>query len=376
MKKPIIFASIGLFVIISASIATSLAWYSSARDAYVEQVLLGIGSDFDFQLSTSGEEGTFYDTLKYDEREVNGMQSVDFFKPISTMFMDTWLESKPTFPKFMDAYNGSTNIVGEPNLPPYTATSEGYYSQEIYIKCEQPHYITIDIDEAKTNFLANVEHNTAVASKHLQQYPYIKSKEEMIERLNNIIYSLRMSILYYDNDNNMNYWIVDPYKTEDTVMAGPLDTTFTFASLDDDNPSGYYSTYFDHDLNDNKEICFGEIYNREKLIYKTSPEQDDSIFSGIPSVFNARHEKGVYALDWEASLENMEKGVDYGIEQSITLEEAQKQVLIPVYSDNYTKIVLSFYLEGWDKDNINETMDAGFDINLAFMIAPVAPPNL
>ena len=159
-------------------------------------------------------------------------------------------------------------------------------------------------------------------------------------------------------------------------MAGPLDTNFTFATLDDNNPSGYYSTYYDNDLNDNKEICFGEIYNREKLIYKDSPEQDDSIFSGIPSVFNARHEKGVYALDWEASLENMEKGVDYGIEQSITLEEAQKQVLIPVYSDNYTKIVLSFYLEGWDKDNINETMDAGFDINLAFMIAPVAPPNL
>ena len=71
----------------------------------------------------------------------------------------------------------------------------------------------------------------------------------------------------------------------------------------------------------------------------------------------------------------MEKGVDYGIEDSITLEEAEKQVLIPVFTNKITKIVLSFYLEGWDLDNINETMDAGFEINLAFMVAPIAPPS-
>ena len=51
-----------------------------------------------------------------------------------------------------------------------------------------------------------------------------------------------------------------------------------------------------------------------------------------------------------------------------------KQVLIPVFANKISKIVLSFYLEGWDLDNINETMDAGFDINLAFKVAPIAPP--
>ena len=375
MKKSVIIYFGVIFVLLITSIANSLAWYPSAREANVEDAILNLKTDFDLKLSTSGNEGTFYDDLKYDEKDENGLKAISYFKPVSSMFKEEWMKEKPDFPKFRDAYSGSTDTMGVPYLPGYANDDQGYYSQEIYISCEESHYITIDPDIEKTNFLANVEYNKISAKRHVKQYPYISSVDEMKERLDRIVYSLRMSILYVDEEGNYNYWIIDPYKEEDTIMAGPLDATYTAACLDEENPSGYYSTYYDHYINDNKEICFGEIYSRDKLVYKTSPEQDDSIFSGIPSVFNARHEKGTYALDWEASLANMEKGVDYGIEDSITLEEAEKQVLIPVFTNKITKIVLSFYLEGWDLDNINETMDAGFEINLAFMVAPIAPPS-
>lgn len=373
MKKQVILFFGAIFVLTISSLVNSLAWYVSAREADVEQVLLGLETDFDLKLSTSGEEGTFYDDLIYDERDENGLKAISYFKPVSSMFYKEWLEEKPSFPKFMNSYNENTDVFGVPYKPTYAEGDIGYYSQEIYIFCEESHYITIDIDESKTNFLPNEEHNSSVAGKHLKQYPYISTEQEMKERLDNIIYSLRMSILYQD-DNNYNYWIIDPYKNGDTVLAGPLDANFTAASLDEENESGYYSTYYDHNLNGNKEICFGEIYDRSKLIYKSSPEQDDSAFSGIPSTFNARHAKGSYALDWEASLANMELGKDVAIEDSLSMSEVQNQVLIPVYANKISKIVLSFYLEGWDKDNINETMDAGFLINLAFMVAPVAPP--
>ena len=373
MKKQVITFFSFIFVLTTASIINSLAWYASAREAEVEQAQLNLKTDFDLLISTTGEEGSFSNDLSYDDRKENGLKEIKYFKPVSTMFMETWMEERPEFPKFLDSYNGTADILGIPDFPAYATNDVGYYSQEIYMKCDESHYITIDIDEAKTSFLANIEHNESVASKHLKQYPYISTEEEMVNRLNNIIYSLRMSILYYDDENYL-YWIVDPYKQEDTVMAGPLDATFTAACLDEDNPSGYYSTYYDHNINGTKEICFGEIYARDKLVYNSTPEQDDSPFSGIPSTFNARHQKSVFALDWEASLANMEKGVDYGVERSITLEEAEKQVLIPVFANKISKIVLSFYLEGWDLDNINETMDAGFDINLAFKVAPIAPP--
>ena len=373
MKKSIVILLGSTILLTLASISNTIAWYMSASEAAVEQFDLYLETDQQLKISSTGEIDDFHQELKLNyEDEDEETKHYNVFIPVSSMFSSLWIEERANEPIFRGPYNPTADVNGVPYLH-NAIKNKGYYSHEFYLTCDEDHYVTIDPDVLKTNFLANLEYNKQSAKKHYTQYPYISSPEEMEERLNNIINSLRISILYKD-DSNYDYWIIDPYKEEETIMAGPLDANFTASSLDEDTVSGYYNYYLDTKINDYKEICFGEIFNREKLIYKSSPEQDDSELIGTPSTFNARHKKGVIALDWEASLENMTLGEDVGVEPSLTLEEASNKVLIPVFANTSSKIIVSFYLEGWDKDSINETMDAGFEINMAFMIAPVAPP--
>lgn len=373
MKKAVIIVFSTVILLTLASISTTFAWYLSATEVALQEFDLYLKTDEQLLISKTGNEDDFHQELNLNYEDETGQETRhSVFIPVSTMFSSQWIEQKADEPIFRGPYNPIADVNGVPYLH-NAVKNKGYYTHEFYLTSDEDHYVTIDPDTLKTNFLADEEYNKESAKKHYTQYPYISTPEEMESRLNNIVNSLRISILYYDA-NSYNYWIIDPYKEVETIMAGPLDANFTASILDEETVSGYYNYYLDTNINDYKEICFGEIFDRSKLIYKSSPEQDDSELLGTPSVFNARHKKGVYALDWEASLENMTIGEDVGVEPSLTLEEASNKVMIPVFANNSSKIVVSFYLEGWDKDSINETMDAGFEINLAFMIAPVAPP--
>ena len=370
MKKAIIFVLGSTILLTTASIGTTFAWYLSASEAEVEQFDLYLKSDDDLKISTTGIKEEFYNELELSfEKDIEEKHD-SLFYPVSSMYSSEWIANKAEEPIFKRQYTGMADVNGVP----YMANANknmGYYTHELYLTSDETHYITIDKDLTKV--IANTVYNKESAKRNLKKYPYISSEEEMENNLNKIVDSLRISILYYD-DENYNYWIIDPNKNGDTIFGGPLCANFTTSILDEKTESGYYNTYFDNSINDYKEICFGEIYNRDKLIYKSTPEQDDSKLIGTPSTFNAIHKKGTYALDWEASLSNMILGEDIAVEPSITLEEASNTVLIPVFAYKNSKIIVSFYLEGWDLDNINETMDAGFMIDLAFMIAPIEPP--
>ena len=64
-----------------------------------------------------------------------------------------------------------------------------------------------------------------------------------------------------------------------------------------------------------------------------------------------------------------EKELKIAIEDSYTLEEIDgnnTELLIPCYREKPTEIVVSVYLEGWDKACINQTMGACFDTSISF----------
>ena len=370
MKKSIIFVLSSIILLTVASISTSFAWYMSASEAEVEQIDLYLKSDDDLTISKTGIKEDFYHELELSFDDIEGSHD-NVFYPVSSMYSSEWINNKASEPIFKRQYTGMADVNGVPYMV-NANKNMGYYTHELYITGDVDHYVTIDPN--LTKFVANTVYNKESAKRNLSKYPYISSEEEMEDNLNKIVDSLRISILYYD-DVNYEYWIIDPNKKDDTIFGGPLCANFTTSILDEKTESGYYNTYFDNSINDYKEICFGEIYNRDKLIYKSTPEQDDSKLIGTPSTFNAIHKKGTYALDWEASLSNMTLKEDIAVEPSLTLEEASNTVLIPVFAYKNSKIIVSFYLEGWDLDNINETMDAGFSINLSFMIAPVEPPR-
>ena len=69
-------------------------------------------------------------------------------------------------------------------------------------------------------------------------------------------------------------------------------------------------------------------------------------------------------------------------EESYSLEDIRPKevtrispIMIPVYKNtnssdyNPTEIIVSVYMEGWDRDCINSTMGASFNFTLPFMIA-------
>lgn len=372
MKKAIIFTLGSTIALTIASISTTFAWYLSASEAEVEQFDIYFSGQDDLKISTLDIEETFVHDLELSfEKDIEGPHDTVFY-PVSSMFSSSWINEKATEPVFKRQYTGMADVNGVPYLN-NANKNMGYFTHELYLTGDYDHYVTIDPE--LTKFVANEAYNTQSAKRNLNKYPYINSEEEMLENLNKIVDSLRISILYYDAVN-YSYWIIDPNKTEETIFGGPLCANFTTSILDEETKAGYYNTYYDNNSKNDKEICFGEIYNRDKLVYKDSPELDDSVLVGTPSTFNAIHKKGTIALDWEASLSNMELGEDIAVEPSLTLEEASNTVLIPVFAYKSTKIIVSFYLEGWDLDNINETMDAGFSIDLSFMIAPIAPPHV
>jgi len=188
----------------------------------------------------------------------------------------------------------------------------------------------------------------------------VKYANEIPKSLNSIEDSLRISILDYENLTHNNYTIIDPKKSEDPVVfGGRLSTSIR---------KDYFDYYSDYPYL--KETLFGEYTFKDPendVLPYLPPATEDLPAVGEHTCFNAGTRKGVCPLD----TNHLEDVITFATEQSISPEIADVSkhpenedegflILLEPYKPH--PITLSVYLEGWDRDNVDATQEAAFDI--------------
>lgn len=340
-KRNLIIGSlIAINATIVTSIALSVAWYNSGAILTIDNINVTFAGEKEIFIGLK-QDGEFVSSLD-DE-----LDQIENYYPVSSMFSSPWLNSKSDTPEFRSTYQGVTHYDSSTYQESKRATS-GYYQQRLYLYSETPVYVTLD--KEKTIASPNVEKNNEKASSLQKEFKDL-SLDEIKENLNNVHKSLRISILNPKEDE-YDYDIIDPFKEDETLLCGVLDH----------NNDGYYDYYAD-DVGNQYELVYGE-YNDENDVKYNSPG-DETALSGYPTVFNAKHHEGVYTFNMNESELN---GFVPKVEDSISLDEVEDNILIPVYPKTPKEIVVSVYLEGWDLDNTNLTCYGEFNMNVSFKI--------
>ncbi len=347
---------VGMIAMSVISLSFSLAWYASATALKVDPVVIEIDSDRELKISTTANKDDFTDHLEYTDLR----NDVGRFAPVSSVFSYAWMSRRANKPIFYDQsyYWGSA---GEPDRK---AAYFGYFSQEIYLSCDDDVYVTVDTDE--TYLKENQEYNERFADEIADEYPDL-TKEEIIEKLNLISKSMRFSILVPlaegDADNVYSYSIIDPNRQtgeSKPLFGGVLDNR-------NNRNDHCYDSY--HKDGETYEVVYGDVNDRSLIVYDDKLN-DDITYTGENSAFNATHKAGTHPFNYQASYEN---GMRFAEEQSYSKQELSDHpelISIPVSRnpDKPRKIIVSIYIEGWDTRSINSTMGASFLANLSFKI--------
>ena len=348
-KKIITALLVGIIALTSLSLSFSLAWYNATNFLQVSPFKVEIVGERDLKISTSPDIDSFKESLSYSE-----LEQVSTFAPVSSVYLSSWIDQKPSKPVF---YDNSYSYTDEDGTPIRRISPYGYYSQELYLLCDDDVYVTVDALESYIN--ANDSFNLAYASEIANDYPQY-TIEEIVERLGELRKAMRFSILVPD-ENDYRYYILDPHKEGDVILGGVLDN-----SLDALAP--YYDFYRASGTNELYEIVYGEYNDKDYIVYDEALESDTPL-EGEANVFNACHMEGVHPFNLEKSIE---QGLEFSKEQSIGFDELEQnpmRMYFPVYRHTPRKIVLSIYIEGWDTDCVNANMGASFLSNLSFKIA-------
>lgn len=339
-----------------ASVSMSIAWYASSRNLYINSIDITIDTDRMLEISTSKDSG-YVDFINHSELDPKGV-----FLPLTSAHSDDWMSLDKDMPVFYD----ESRCYEQENIPLYSAANNGYFSQKFYLKSDDDVYVTIDPSQTyiKAPDPEQFEHNNNL--RRAIEY-YINdevryrgySVEEIQKMLDKVVNAMRFSILVKDEKDIYRYYIIDPNKEGDTYLGGLLDN----------DADQYYDYYLKEGTSDLYERVYGEVIGDKSDFYADIASESESDLDNKnekPSAFNAHHKAGVIQF-------NQEDAKKQGIikkEESFSLDDFKNGAPFhfPVYMNEPKEVVVSIYIEGWDKDSINSTMGAAFFSNLTFKI--------
>ena len=348
---------VGMIAMSVISLSFSIAWYASATALKVDPVVIEIDSDRELKISVSDDPKDYSDKIRYDELGDNAGR----FAPVSSVFSYAWMATRANKPTFYDQsyYWGS---IGEPDR---RAAYYGFFTKELYLSADDDVYVTVDMEE--TTIIPNKESHEQFADDHADEYPDL-TRQQIIDRLSEISKAMRFSILVPlaegDEDSVYSYSVIDPNRTVEEsrpLFGGVLDNR-------NDKNDHCYDTFLEN--GELYETVYGDVNDRNLIVYSDLLPSDKKEYTGENSAFDAIHKAGTHMFDYQASYAN---GMRFAEEQSYSKQELldnPELVRIPVSRDpnKPRKIVVSVYLEGWDKRSINSTMGASFLANLSFKI--------
>lgn len=366
MNKKLLSIYITLIGLLTAGSAISLAWFSTNDYLQINSVDIYFQVADNLKISTE-KEGEYVDSLSTED-----LNEVNSFIPVSSAFSKEWINEKKKNPEFCKEFDrletsfvtsGGTTYVN----PTKTKADSGFFSQEFYLKSEDNFYATVDCSPIESFMKADEEANKIKAKQLAEKEPQRGSKEEILESLNSLSNAMRVSILV-DSADTYAYYILDPHKEGETSLGGTIDTSYR----------GYYDIKMNTNEIKNYEIVYGEVSNRDKIVYQYNETEN---LVSKPTSLNSGHAAKTYIFDKDASISN---GVELGVEKSVSFDEHKQLenklmggntegidgnlVLIPLEANKPSRIVISIYLEGWDKDCTNDTMAAAFDCKLTFKL--------
>lgn len=342
---------VGVIALCVATVSMSIAWYATSTQVRLEAIEMTVDCDRDLKISTA-RDGEYVEKL-----ETGDFPEVRLFAPVTSAHSSRWRDNKADMPVFYDETKSSIHETANLTVP----ALEGYFSQKLYLKSDDDIFVTIDPSQTSINPHPD---NEDYAKKLYDEYQdgtdedlKALTKEEIKDRLDKIVESMRFSILI-PNEKDYDYAIIDPHKTEETLYGGLLDNDI--------------DRYYDYYVKESDHLYYERVYGE----YTGVPVYDDAsgTDSGLkypnedPNAFNAKHKAGVKLFNYDDSVAN---GFEFKTEQSIDLKDFENEVKpfrIPVYRNQPQEIVLSIYIEGWDLESINHTKGATFISDITFKI--------
>ncbi len=333
-------------ILLLSSVSISLAWYATGNNLTIDNMKVSLASEPSLEMGIKNDSG---DIIFYKDEIPSSALSkyiVKEFEPVSSMYSSYWINELSSFPTFYSKYTKG-NKVNESSYKKTSKALKGYFELEFYLKSDRNVFVSLD---PSSYIKANVDVNTLKANNLTSTYVGL-SKEEILNNLNNIENSLRISLLNSDVDD-YKFNIIDPKKSSVTSYFGTLDL----------NNDYYYDTYIDSD-NSKKEFLYGEYYNDEKIVYEyVNVENNLNDFN----TFNAKHEANSYSVDLSSSIDN---GLIVKYEDSVSLSEVTaNEEFIKLDAFKEKRFVLDIYIEGWDKDNITLSEFGAFTSFIKFKV--------
>lgn len=349
-RRIIITAMIGAIAVSTLSVSLTLAWYASSNRLKVNSFDIDMNGNVQLLMSTSKELNSFKEKLTKEDL----VEEEFYFAPVSSMYQDTWYDQKADMPLFYDSSTPALDGVVREEI----ATS-GFFQKKIYLMSNAvSYYATLDVKNCAFNY---VEAFNSIRAQTLHEEFTDMSVSEITEKLNSLRDCLRMSILI-NTEDCYRYYIIDPYKNENEQIL--------FGGRLDNDADGYYDFYTDANDGKKKEVIYGEISGTPAYKDAVDPNGEVETLKGknlyFGNSFEAKSRVDTCAFDLENSNE-----LTIATEQSYSLDDLSgndTDLLIPCYQGVPTEIVVSIYLEGWDKACINQTMGACFDTNISFKL--------
>lgn len=345
--------------LVTSAVATT-AWYNLIDIAIVSNLNLQIDmSDAILQLGlvqkSSGE------TIWIDENHPDGFTKEELeiedvvLTDVSGMFESDWLNSdtdlSTAFPKFHTRYR-----------PGLTTTNPGFISeeevkknivQEEFIFYSENYDMDIYLDEI-TSFKANSEMNIEAAKKKADNPNDMNEVNQIKNKLDRVIYATRMSFL-----SDEGYIIINPYKGED-VINNEIETYY--GGILDLNKDGFY------DYKDEKEILYGEFDG--EIPYSGYGDSEDDYKKDVKkyNTFEGEHKLDISKVDETIAKSKIAKEYSenlayYTYDSKDPLKDTP---ICHVKKGEQKRIVMSIYVEGWDRHMTDDIASASFDVNIAF----------
>jgi hypothetical protein len=313
---------------LSAFVTSTAAWFAVSDFLQIRNIAISYDKQ-DFLIGVKEDGAIDYSSAVEINQEVK-------LTPVSSMYQALWYDpsniSDEVFPRFMSAYPNGRGAVHETSY----ATS-GYFQIELYFSSSKDTFVFLD---ESTAVEANVAHNQAIAAE----------TGESVEALNKIADCIRLS--FY---GELGYAIYEP--NVDASSATPL-----AGRLDVDPSDGYY----DFDAQ-GREILYGDYdYEGSSLAYETADPEGPISSGQATDGFDAISKPGIQALDLgKSSIVGLKTEKTYTL-GDLVLGAAKEHPLLYIPAGGESRLVVSIYVEGWDRDCVNAVKDASFAANLVF----------
>lgn len=315
---------------LSAFVTSTVAWFAVSDYLRVENIKVEFEGQ-DIQIGQKNEN----DDISWGSQVTSDEQI--YLEPVSSMFQDNSPANytQKQYPTFANPYpqadgnNGNTGVA-----------TKGFHQMEVFLKCEVGTYLYLD---KSTTIKANENMNRIIAGE----------TGKSVEELNNVENAIRVN--FYSEQANIIY---EPnvQQSSHTKLAGLLDVQL-------------WDGYYDYNSSSMEELLHGE-YNNDAVLYYDDPVDHDVSHPETDSLrdgFKGKTKAGVKHLDIEKSerLGNL----TLKEEETYTLQDLEigGTEVVYLYPGVETRLVISFYLEGWDLDCSSDLIDAAFTADISFI---------